>query len=70
MMGTSEPLTPKFFVNPRCPPAAVEASVATKASVSEGVDHSSTVEAKIGDNPDSLSEVAREREDPGASGGS
>ena len=72
MPGTSKPLTPEFFVNPRCPPATVptEDGIATKVGVSERVDHSSTAGAKIGDNPDSPSEVAREREDPGASGGS
>ena len=46
----------------------VRAGVAPKASVSEGVEHSSTAGAKVGDNLDSLSGVAGEREDPGASG--
>ena len=70
MSGTSEPLAPEFFVNPRCPLVAipVRASVAPKAGVGEGVEHSSTVGAKVGDNPDSPSKVAREREDPGAYG--
>ena len=72
MPGTSETLTPEFFVNPRCPPAAVpaRAGIATKTGVNERIDHSSTVGAKIGDNPDSSSWVAEEREDLGASGGS
>ena len=47
----------------------VEAAIAPK-SISEGVEHSSAVGAKVGDNPNSLSRVAGEREDPGASGGS
>ena len=70
MPGTSKPLTPEFFVNPRCPPAVIpaRASVATKTGVSERVNHSLTVGAKIGDNPDSPSGVARDREDPGAFG--
>ena len=70
MPGTLKPLTPKFFVNPRCPPIVVPvgAGIAPKVGVSEGVEHSSTVGAKVGDNPDSLSRVAGEREDPGASG--
>ena len=69
MLSTSKPLTPKFFVNPRCPPVAVPvgAGVAPKAGVSEGVEHSLTIEAKVGDNPDSPSRVTGEREDPGAS---
>ena len=72
MPGTSEPLTPEFFVNPRCPSAAVPAGagVATKAGVSKRVDHSSTAGAKVGDNLDSPSGVAGEREDPSAYGGS
>ena len=72
MPSTSEPLTPEFLVNPRCPSAAVpaRAGVAMKASVSKRVDHSSIVGAKVGDNLDSPSGVAEEREDPGASGGS
>ena len=70
MLGTSEPLTPEFFINPRCPPTAVpvRVGVAPKAGVSEGIKHSSTTGAKVGDNPDSSSRVAGEREDPGASG--
>ena len=70
MPGTSEPLTQEFFGNPRCPPVAVSigAGVAPRAGVSEGVEHSSTVGAKVGDNPDSPSRVAGKREDPGASG--
>ena len=68
MSSTSEPLTPEFFVNPRCPPVAVlvGAGVAPKGGVSKGVKHSSTVGAKVGDNPDSPSRVAERREDPGA----
>ena len=70
MPGTSEPLTPEFFVYPRCPPIVVptEASVAPKAGVSEKVEHPLTVGAKASDNPDSRSRVAGEREDPGAPG--
>ena len=66
ILGTSEPLTLEFFVNPRCPP--VGASVAPKAGVSEGVEHSSTAGAQVGNNPDYPSRVAGEREDPDASG--
>ena len=42
MSGMLEPLTPEFFVNPRCPPVAVPvgAVVALKAGVSEEVEHS------------------------------
>ena len=70
MPCTLEPLTPEFFVNPRCPPVFVPtgAGVAPKAGVSERVEHFSIVGAKIGDNPDSSSGVAGEREDPSASG--
>ena len=70
--STSEPLTPEFFVNPRCPLAVVptEADVAMKTGVRERVDHSLNAGAKIGDNPDSPSGVAKEREDPSAYGGS
>ena len=70
MPGTSEPLTPEFFINPYCPPIAIPigVGVAPKASVSEGVENSSIAGAKVGDNPDSPSKVAKEREDPDASG--
>ena len=69
MSATSEPLTPEFFVNPRCPLVAVPvgARVAPKPGVSEGVEHSSTAGAKEGDNPDSPSGVDEDREDPSAS---
>ena len=72
MPGTSEPLTPDFFVNLRCPPIVVPAGagIAPKAGVSERVEHSLSVGAKIGHNPDSPSRVAKEMEDPNASGGS
>ena len=33
----------------------VEATIALEARISEGVEHSSTIRAKVGDNPDSLS---------------
>ena len=68
MPGTSEPLTPEFFVNPRCPPVVVPigAVVSPKASVSEEVKRPLT--AKVGDNPNSPSRVDGEREDLGASG--
>ena len=36
--------------------------------ISEEVEHSSATRAKVGDNPDSLSRVAGEREEPSASG--
>ena len=64
MSGTSEPLTPEFFVNPRCPSVAVpvNAVVAPKAGVSEGVEHFSIAGDKVGDNSDSLPMVAGERE--------
>ena len=42
--------------------------MAPKAGVSKGVEHSSTVGDKVGDNSDSLPMVAGEREDPGAPG--
>ena len=69
MPDTSNPLTPKFFVNPRCPLGAIpsEAAAAPKAGISEAIEHSSTAGAKVGDNPDSQSRVAGEREEPGAS---
>ena len=41
--------------------------VASRAGVSKEVEHSPTARAKVGDNPDSLSRVVGEREDPGAS---
>ena len=70
MSDTSKPLPPNFFINPRCPPGAVpvEAVVAPEAGISKGVKHSSTAGPKVGDNPDSLSRVAKEREEPGVSG--
>ena len=70
MPGTSEPLTLEFFVNPRCPPVAVpvRATVAPKAGVSEGVEHSSIAKAKVGDNSASPPGVAKEGEGPGAPG--
>ena len=69
MPGTSLPLSPKFFVNPRCPPDAVPdgAVVAPKAGISEEVEHFSPARAEVDDNHDSLSRVVEEREDPGAS---
>ena len=42
--------------------------MAPKAGVSEGVEHSSTAGAKVGDDSDSSPRVAGEMEDPGASG--
>ena len=70
MSDTSKPLPPEFFVNPRCPSGAVpiEAAIAPKAGISEEVKHSSAIRAKVGNNPDSLSRVTGEREEPGASG--
>ena len=70
MSGTSEPLTPEFFINPRCPPVAISVGVAValKAGISEEVEHSSAARAEVGDNLDSLSKVASEREEAGASG--
>ena len=70
MLGTSQPLSPEFFINPRCPPddVLVGESTAPKAGISEAVKHSSTVGAKVGDNPDSLSRVTGEREELGAYG--
>ena len=43
MPGTENPLSPKFFINPRCPPSAVpsEAVAALEANISEEVEHSS-----------------------------
>ena len=69
MPGTSDPLTPEFFVSPRCPQVAVSIGVvvAPKAGVREEVKHSSPTGAKVGDKPDFSSKVAREREDLGAS---
>ena len=54
MPGTSEPLTPEFFVNPRCLLVVISIGVvvAPKVGVSKGVEHSS---------------IAGEREDPSAS---
>ena len=71
MLNTSKPLPPEFFVNPQCPPGAVpvEAAVAPEAGISKGVEHFSTFGAKVGDNPDSLSRVAGEREEPDAFSG-
>ena len=70
MPGTSNPLPPEFFVNPRCPLGAVpgEAAAALEADISEEVESSYTAGAKVGDNPNSQSRVARDREEPGASG--
>ena len=70
MPGTSQPLSPEFFVNPRCPPdvVLVGASAAPKAGITEEVNHSSAVGAKVGDNLDSLSTVAEDREEPSAFG--
>ena len=70
MPGTSQPFTPEFFVNLRCTSDAVLiwAVVAPKASISEEVEHSYVAGAKVGDSLDSLSRVAGEREEPGASG--
>ena len=58
-------LTPEYFVNPRYPPGVVPGGVAV---ASEEVERSSTVGTKVGDNPDSLSRVADEMEEPDASG--
>ena len=71
MLETSNPLPPKFFINHRCPPGAVpiEAAVTLEVGISEGVKHSSTVGAKVGDNPNSLSRASGEREEPDVSGG-
>ena len=70
MSGTLEPLTPEFFVNPRCPLVTVPvgAAVAPKAGVREEVERPPTAEAKVGDNPDSPSKVAEKGEDLGVPG--
>ena len=70
MSGTSQPLSPEFFINPRCPldVVLVGAAVAPKAGISEEAKHSSVAKVEVGDNPDSLSRVAWEREEHGASG--
>ena len=70
MQDTSKPLPLDLFINPRCPPGAVpdEAAVALKVRICEGVEHSSAAGAKLGDNPDSLSLVAGEREESSVSG--
>ena len=70
MSDTSTPLTPEFFVNPRCPPGVVlgEAAATLEADIREEVECSSVVDTKVGDNLDSLSRVAGEMEEPGASG--
>ena len=72
MSDTSKPLPPEFFINPQCPLGVVlvEAVVALEAVTSEAVEHSSTTGAEVGDNPDSLSRVAGEREEPDVSDGS
>ena len=72
MSDTPKPLPQDFFINPRCPLGVVpiEGAVALEAVTSEAVEPSSTVGAKVGDNPDSLSRVAGEREKPGVSDGS
>ena len=70
MQDTSKPLPLDFFINPRCPPSVVpyEVAVALEVGISEGVEHSFSAGAKVGDNPDSLSLVAGEREESGVSG--
>ena len=70
MPDTSTPFTPEFFVNPRCPSGAVpgEATAPLEANISEEVERSSTGWTKVGDNPDSLSRVVEEMEEPGAYG--
>ena len=70
MLDTSTPLTSEFFVNPRCPLGVVPgvADAAPKANISEEVKCSSAVRTKAGDNPNSLSKVAGEMEEPIASG--
>ena len=58
---------PEFFINPRCPLGAVlvEVVVALEAVTSEAAEISSATGAEVGDNLDSLSKVAGEREEPG-----
>ena len=72
MPDMSKTLPPEFFINPRCPLGAVpiETVVALEAVTGEAVEPSSTARAQVGDNSDSLSRVAREREEPGVSRGS
>ena len=72
MPDMSKPLPQEFFINPRCTPDAIliEAVVAQEAAITGGVEHSSTVGAKVGDDFDSLSKVVGEREEPGVSSGS
>ena len=70
MQDMITPLTPEFFVNPRCPPDAVpgKAVAALEVDISEEVERSSTVGMKEGDNPDSPSRIAGDMEEPGAAG--
>ena len=70
MSGTSQPLSIEFFVNPRCPSDAVVvgADAALEVNINEEVERSSVSGIKVGDNPDYLSRVAGEMEEPGASG--
>ena len=72
MPDTSKPLPPEVFINPICPSGVVpvEGAVALEEVTSEAVEPSSTVGAEVGDNPDSLSRVAGEREELGVSDGS
>ena len=69
MSDITNPLTPEFFVNPRCPLGAVigEATTTPKADISEEVERSFATRTKVGDNHDSLSRVAREMEELGPS---
>ena len=69
MLGTSQPLSPEFFINPQFPPDAIlgEVVVAPEADINEEVERSIATEINVGDNPDSLSKVAGKMEELGAS---
>ena len=72
MPDTLKPLPQEFFINPRYPLGAVpvKVAVAPRVVTSEAVEPSSTIEVEVGDKLDSLTRVAKEREEPGVSGGS
>ena len=69
MSDTSKPLPSEFVINPQYSLGVVlvEVVVALEVGISEGVEHSPAAGAKVGDNPNSLSRVAREREESGVS---
>ena len=69
MLDKSKPLSPEFFINPRCPLGDVPIEAATiEASIGEAGEPLFVAKVRLGNELDSFAIVAWESEEPGVSG--